>query len=247
MRFIVVFIFAFLCSISLFAQSRDDIKREKNKIRRDDGYLSIEVQDSTKVAAEKYAYIELLAQINNFRIEQKKDSVPEGILQSLVKVLSYQRESSLDYVSFAYIKKEDVLSPDNNYTNDTLNSSSMDNNAALQSNSSSTSFVPIISSSSKNQIFLSLSTMEMMTEIERTLIEYQQEGIVQEYGRLNAMTALQENVHLVIFSRDVVTGAAVERAILQSQGAGKYMNVATSQPDSLHNYKGCSALWFRLK
>lgn len=266
-----------LLTLPLLAQTSDEVKRQINKIKRDDAYMSHEAQDSTQVGAEEYAYLALLADVNDLRRKQGQDSLTNKYVLALVKKMSYQRISS--FVGFAYISVREVQSlksgiafapspsevPVVTSSVDVTSVASSDSVASTASALSvpvvaeevappveepkkPASFVPYIpTATKKSQVLLSLSSMEMMNEAYRALGDYQREGAVGEFARMDGQTSLQDDYHLLIFAKDAATGAVVVRAVLQASGHGEYTNVKTSQPDTYKNYKGCGAVWFRLK
>lgn len=102
--------------------------------------------------------------------------------------------------------------------------------------------LPVTVSMAKNQLLMSLSTMEVVNEVYHALEEFERGKSISAFGKMGKDTKLEENDYIVVFDSQRVV-----QSILQPSGNQKYINYITKSEDSLDNYRGTGggALWFR--
>lgn len=85
-----------------------------------------------------------------------------------------------------------------------------------------------------------IKSLKSFTELRGTLVPLKQQGEITAYGKYSTMTEPEES-YLIIYDPN-----GRIRAIL-SKGDKTRKNLNTGKDDSIKNYRGCGAIWFKLK
>lgn len=267
-RFILLFWAALLMPLNSLAVPQDEVQSTKDKIfdiKLDARYLKEELQDEDEYNAREYAFQELLKSVNVGRKEKGQDSLLEKQLRPQVQFLSYKRSSAFKALAFVLIADVDKLKsgiPFGKYFEASQVASPLTNQDDPGRMPGSTVEIPkidpvvnmppetptvvnsIASSSSvaRNQVLMSLTTMEWAPEIKESLEEFKKENRISEFDKAKKGESFRDDDYLIFFDQQLVM-----QAILQPLGGGKYKNFQTKMEETLDNYrgKGFAVLWFR--
>ena len=110
------------------------------------------------------------------------------------------------------------------------NQSNADNHPQQVLSTLSTSQVGIVTS-----VF---SRMNTFTEIKSLLRQYKGEGKISEFNWVSTRDVSPE-VTVIIFKEEKIV------AILLQENNGKRINYLTNKEDSISNYRGCRAIWYK--
>lgn len=237
----------------------DGIKKEINAIKLDERYQKEEKQDSDEGLAEEYAFHTLLKSVNISRKEKGLDSLSQKHLRPFVKFLTYPRQTI--HKAFAYVLVADVdkfhsgisfgqssavtplpPGPGHQKTPDTIKVGQSGHDSLCVTPAPLFKSPHLTPSMSKSQVLMSLTTMEMATEVFRALEQFKEKNQVSAFAKMNPSSVLRADDYVVVFDQKVVV-----QSILQPSGDGTYRNILTQSEDSLGNYRGknCGAIWFR--
>lgn len=89
-------------------------------------------------------------------------------------------------------------------------------------------------------VLMTLSQCQQASDALRCLKEYQQSGNISECGKVTCKAQLSESNYLVIFDDSM----SIQAILAPAEGSAR-KNCVSGEMDSMNNYKGCGALWFR--
>lgn len=210
---------------TLYSQS--DVRRQINAIKMDESYIKAEANDTVESAALDMAALQLVYDYNAAHQEQPLDSVSVEVLKPAMQSLVYARGSIKRVLVFIEVEVADSLM--------------QAYKATLKDPQSTAKATNVTSSpsSSVGNLVLLLSDVEMADEAVKLMTQGKEEGKVTEFGQLHSIQDIPDQAYLLIYDRQRAV-----RAILSPSDSG-YFNVKRNCPDSITNYSGCGALWFR--
>ena len=263
----IVFVIATLmfCS-ALHAQNK---MSEINRIKRDKNYLYGEATLNTQEAALSLAYELLEAEIKNWAKEKSNkissvvasqiyDYADTIILQrqNMVRAFAYVKTSNLNPVKGKSIKVD--VTEDKNTPSTTKKIEVTAPKAVVQPKPAETVATttaepkpvaaptpaaapkPVEKQDFGKEVLAEIQKVTSFYDLEKTISPLHQQGKITSYGKYATMPDPAES-YLIIYDAN-----ANIKAIL-GKGTSKRKNLSTGKDDSETNYKGCGAIWFKVK
>lgn len=253
-----------LCT-ALHAQNK---MSEINRIKRDKNYLYGEATLNTQEAALSLAYELLEAEIKNWAKEKsnKISSVVASQIYDYADTIILQRQNMVR--AFAYVKtsnlnpvkgksiKVDVAEDKNTSTSKKIEAAA--NKPVAQPKPTETVATtaaepkpvavpaptvapkPVEKQDFGKEVLAEIQKVTSFYDLERTISPLHQQGKITSYGKYATMPDPAES-YLIIYDAN-----ANIKAIL-GKGTSKRKNLSTGKDDSETNYKGCGAIWFKVK
>ena len=254
MRKIVFVIATFMLCTALHAQNK---MSEINRIKRDKNYLYGEATLNTQEAALSLAYELLEAEIKNWAKEKSNkissvvasqiyDYADTIILQrqNMVRAFAYVKTSNLNPVKGKSIKVD--VTEDKNTTSTSKKIEVAANKPVAQPKPAETVATtaaepkPVEKQDFGKEVLAEIQKVTSFYDLERTISPLHQQGKITSYGKYATMPDPAES-YLIIYDAN-----ANIKAIL-GKGTSKRKNLSTGKDDSETNYKGCGAIWFKVK
>ncbi len=242
-----------LCT-ALHAQNK---MSEINRIKRDKNYLYGEATLNTQEAALSLAYELLEAEIKNWAKEKSNkissvvasqiyDYADTIILQrqNMVRAFAYVKTSNLNPVKGKSIKVD--VTEDKNTTSTSKKIEVAANKPVAQPKPAETVATtaaepkPVEKQDFGKEVLAEIQKVTSFYDLERTISPLHQQGKITSYGKYATMPDPAES-YLIIYDAN-----ANIKAIL-GKGTSKRKNLSTGKDDSETNYKGCGAIWFKVK
>lgn len=257
------FILMLLCafSLSLFAASHDDetIKAKINAIKTDEAFLGAEATREDEAEAYHEAVADVHFYFNQMMISQQRDTVSLQQIHSCLRSLSHSRGDMVRV--FAYVRIEDVLkSPvPKSESESVVSGDAMDpvpthpvdsvparpqaqDPPASKSQAqtiTSASDLAVQTTSGILDVIMTLRQVQMMGDALSVLRKFQSEGKVQAYEQVHSLNDVVAGRYLIVCDQQKQIKALLE---VQTDAV---RNIVTKQQDSLSNYRGCLAFWFK--
>lgn len=217
------------------AQQTDELKKEINKIKKSSLYLYAEttMPDKEEALATAIDMLELEAQ--KWIAEKKKKNEMNA---DLVLTNIAQRYNRVElprgnmYRAFAYVRKSDIFTTQNTLVTEVVTLDEGEGN--IHSTSEEMTIQPVDLPDAIRQLL----TLRNYEEVPACLEKLQQEGKITDYKRYASLINPDAYV-LIIYNRQ----SEVE-AIL-GEGPDR-INMRTSQPDRVANYKGRGAIGVKI-
>ena len=220
-----------------------DVKQKINAIKKSQDYINAEATEASREEAFSLALEEMTSEVNSLFASHLSSKELRGISNSL----EIKRGENMRV--FVYTSKENVkaliaskpisagkdtvkVEPDSthNVKESQTNQSNADNHPQQVLSTLSTSQVGIVTS-----VF---SRMNTFTEIKSLLRQYKGEGKISEFNWVSTRDVSPE-VTVIIFKEEKIV------AILLQENNGKRINYLTNKEDSISNYIGCRAIWYK--
>ncbi len=255
---ILIILSVIFCN-SIFCQNRMD---EINKIKRDSNYLYGEATLNTKDAALGLAYELLEVEIKNWA--KAKNSEISSVVASeirnyvdtivtkrhnMIRVFAYVNISNLNPVtgnSITVTVDEDRIKDNETNSNKPLETTSSEDKGESSTPKETSNINPQIERQLNEkqdigrEVITEIQKLSSFYDLEKTIKPLYQQGKIESYGKYSTMSD-PENSYLIIYDVD-----ANIRAIL-GKGSSIRKNLSTGKDDSEKNYKGCGAIWFKVK
>jgi len=238
-----------LCCSSAAGQlyvSNEDVKKEINSIKINEAYVGAEATSENIEDAFDTALLNLYVSINSQRLLQGRPPIEIETLGPIVHTLSMQRGTLYRvfvYISWAEIernqfssgpsgpsdKKEDTMGTDTINHVDTIPPG-----LPQKSTDHSPKPLPIV------EVLGSLCLTDMINDALLQLAAFKVDQKITAYGKYNPSLQIEGVYYLLVFDTSNVI-----RAILEIQEDGNIWNIINNEPDTLKNYSGCYAFWFK--
>lgn len=235
-------LFSIICSLFLFiahAKAQTDVAtavKQINSIKMNSDYISGESTAETEEAAKENARALLEVNIEEWiRSKQKKVENLKGyIAKANNSILEVKTTRGSRYRVFQYVKKSDIM---------TFDSETEIIAAPIQQEVFQSVITPVkeeditveapgYKPSDKGQRMFTVKTFD---EVKPFIMQTKD---IRDYGKFSNMPVSGE-CYLFVYNREGDISAYLMK---DSRG---YMNVKTGNVDSIENYKGCGAIWFR--
>lgn len=253
----LLLIVAILFCAGLVAQNK---MNEINQIKRDKGYLYGEATLNTKEAALSLAYELLESEIRNWAKEKsnKISSVVASHINEYADTIILPRHNMVR--AFAYVKisnlnpikgkslKVDVDEDKNSPVSMPVVDVAQPAVQPVTAPTAGKAVIPAVSNAPKTEekhdytkeVLDELKKVTSFYTLENTIKPLNEQGKITGYGKYSAMSD-RAGSYLIIYD----TNANI-RAIL-GKGTSVRKNLSTGMDDSEKNYKGCGAIWFKIK
>ena len=193
-----------------------------NRLKRDKDYLYGEATMDTKDAALKLAYELLEVEIKDWAInkDQKISSVLASKVYDYADTIVLKRHNMVR--AFAYVKKSNLKAVKGK-------------NFKVDVNREKPLSKPL-----DEKVIEELKTVTSFYDLEKKMKPMKAAGEITDYGKYTTMSD-PENCYLIVYDQQ-----ATVKAML---GKGKKFrkNLNTGLDDSEKNYRGCGAIWFKIK
>lgn len=225
-----------------------DIKQKINAIKKSHDYINAEATEASREEAFSLALEEMTSEVNTLFASHLSSKELRGISNTL----EIKRGENMRV--FVYTSKEDVkaliVSKPVSAGKDTVKVETDSIQLPKESQNSNTSQSNAVNNS--QQVLTTLSTphvgnvtsvfsrMNTFTEIKSLLRQYKGEGKITEFNWVSSRDVSPE-VTVVIFREEKIV------AILLQEKNGKRINYLTNKEDSISNYRGCRAIWYKEK
>lgn len=250
MKKLVYYLLLACVSLSVFAQGdRAEIKKQINKIKKSQAYISAEATMPTEAEAMDMANQLLVFEINNWlQSKRKNDEVQQVVLQdisSCKEMLDMKRGTQVR--AFVYVKKKDIVLIKGNgqiVLNENEQGTDLQPLAeiteSLHVNESQIGPLPNVQGLEKEESGLErIANAATMMDMKGVFADLKAKGAI-EYGEYKPDVPVQD-VYLLFYDRQ-----GTVRAVVQKKG-GALTNVKTQESMTLNDFDGCAAYWFILK
>ena len=223
-----------------------DIKQKINAIKKSHDYINAEATETHQEEAFSLALEEMTSEVNSIFASHLSSKELRGIANSL----EIKRGENMRV--FVYTSKEDVkaliASKPTSVGKDTIKVEPYSTNNVEESQNSNTNHNNVVNNSQQTYSTLSspqvgnvtsvFSRMNTFTEIKSLLRQYRGEGKISEFNWVSTREISSE-VKVIIFKEEKIV------AILLEENSGKRINYLTNKEDSISNYRGCRAIWYK--
>lgn len=250
MKKLLYYLFLSCFSLSLFAQAdRAEIKKQINKIKKSQAYISAEATMPTEAEAMDVANQLLVMEINNW-IQSKRhsDEVQQVVLQdinSCKEMLDMKRGTQVR--AFVYVKKKDIVlikGEGQIVLNENEQGADLrplaEISEPLNPAESQVESVPSTAQPSDGKGALErIADTATMAGMKGVFADLKAQGII-TYGEYKVGMDLPE-AYLLFYDRQ-----GNIRAVVEKKGDA-LTHVKTRQRMTLNDFDGCAAYWFTLK
>lgn len=237
-----------------------------NRLKRDKDYLYGEATLDTKEAALKLAYELLEVEIKNWALSKNTSisSVLASKVYDYADTIVLKRHNMIR--AFAYVKKSNLKAiKGKNIKVDVdkdvplskpLEETPQKEGTAIETPATEAEPVaqmetlapiepeariePIVSPTTEEKVLQELKDITSFYDLEKKMKPLKAAGEITDYGKYTTMTD-PANCYLIIYDQQ-----AAVKAIL-GKGVDKRKNLKTGVDDSEKNYRGCGAIWFKIK
>lgn len=194
-----------------------------NGIKLSDDFLYAEFTSSEWREACDNATDILRMKVEDWLSENESETDVDSIM--VTKKVIRARRAEL-YRAFIYVEKPETINP------------SVAEDSAEDSVATVSEEVPVssISLTSDEQVMLEVRSF---TQIEPFISGLRVKNVIRDFGKYATMP--EENCYLFVYNREGNVVAAIRK-----EGAGQ-TNLETGEKDDVSSYKGCGAIWFRMK
>lgn len=223
-RLVIPLLFLYTAAVA------QNVKQEINNIKQNASYMNAEATEESRAEAFAIALDELVTEAcNRFNAE-----LPQEKIINMVKSLEVKRGDCSRVFVYALVSDIEQL---------VKNVAVKPSQTVSQPVSTQTLPAPVVKTTAVNITPLAsvtsvFSRMNTLTEIKSLLWEYKPEGKVTEYDWVKSLS-VDADACIVIFRGENIV------AILQQEQNGKRINYMTNSEDSLGNYSGCRAIWYK--
>lgn len=251
MRFLFTFLLACLPLLSLCADNVDDVKKQINKIKKDNQYIYAESTAPTEADARSYAESKLYEEVNEWVATRRRLKKSTNLIvnnrKELWTMLSMPRGNNM-YRSFIYVKKSDILPTENGVViaNTSLTPGAKSVVEPVKKEVKEP-VVEVAEGTVKEAAAEKLQLPEVINQIAACtkygdmadkVKQMKADGRIKDYARYASLVN-PDKCYLVIYNRE---GKVV--AVL-TPGPDR-RNVKTGQADGVKNYSGCGAIGLEL-
>lgn len=234
-------LYIFLCSVIVPILARADKVETINIIKKDSAFLYSDVTLPTREEATSQAYVQLQREVLAWlstEFDEGVDGITAVAVNRLADTIMTRRVEM--FRVFAYVKKTEVirqfgLIKENNDTPGVSYSHSNDTVANER--------IRILLQQSfynHNTVVLDkIKKARTFFELKDIMEPLKQSGSITDYGKY-ATSEKPEDCYLIVYDP-----AGNIRAIL-GPGDEERLNLRTGSFDSISNYRGCGAIWFKL-
>lgn len=234
-------LYIFLCAIMAPILAKADKVETINIIKKDNAFLYSDVTLPTREEATSQAYVQLQREVLEWlstEFEEGVDGITAVAVNRLADTIMTRRVEM--FRVFAYVKKTEIIRQFG------LNKEATDSLGLSHSHSNDTvanERVRILLQQSfynHNSFVLNkLKKAKTFFDLKNIMEPLKQSGSITDYGKY-ATSEKPEDCYLVVYDP-----AGNIRAIL-SPGDEERLNLQTGSFDSISNYRGCGAIWFKL-
>lgn len=244
-RFILNIYLLFFLACTASAQSDvASAAKQINAIKMNKDYISSESTAETEKVAKENALALLEVNIEDWLISNQKniDDVKGYIAKADNSVLEVNTRRGNRYRVFLYVKKSDIITF-NNETEIVAASIKKDEQPTMPSSTVEELPVTIeveVEQSGEQAYQPSPEEQKMLAVAKFDAVKpfITQNSGIRDYGKFADIPATGD-CYLFVYNRNGEIAAYLKR------GSEGYKNVKTGTKDSIDNYKGCGALWFR--
>ncbi|MBP1541111.1 MAG: hypothetical protein ILA25_02950 [Prevotella sp.] len=233
-----ILILTALVGITVFSQSVEEQKKKIAAIKKSSSYIYAEVTTTSQQQAIDLATDMLHNNVNEWAAKKKKFAGSSKIVTTntnySIEQITMPRANM--YRAFMYVKKSDIIPADNVEVRDTP----VEVSTAKDSKPKEAKVTPI-SNSNRDYVVSQLLPVKNTGQLSAKLKDLRASGKIVEYDNLRGLKGKNMAEYImVVFNKE----GNVE-AIL-SEGENR-VNLLTSAPDQLTNYKGRGAIGVKVK
>ena len=224
-------------SLPAFAQEdRAEIKKQINKIKKSQAYVSAEATMPTEAEAMEMANQLLVFEINNWlQSKRKSEEVQQVVLQdisSCKETLDMKRGTQVR--AFVYVKKDDIIPSDN--------ATVIDNR---KQDEGGQRLVTVVGSTPKpavrtaqDEALDEILRLQAFSQLKTCLTTLKQQGKISDYDKYSNIKT-PSGYYLIIYNRQGMIEAVL------GPGTDNRKNLKTNAVDNISNYKGRGAIGFK--
>ncbi|WP_337624940.1 hypothetical protein [Phocaeicola sp.] len=233
---------------ALAQEDRAEIKKQINKIKKSQAYVSAEATMPTEAEAMEMANQLLVFEINNWlQSKRKSDEVQQVVLQdisSCKETLDMKRGTQVR--AFVYVKKKDIVLikgdgqivlNENEQGTDLQPLSEI--TEPMHTNASQVEPLQVVQAQPAESGLERIAGTATMMEMKGVFADLKAKGAI-EYGEYRPDVPVQD-VYLLFYDRQ-----GTVRAVVQKKGEA-LTNVKSRESMTLNDFDGCAAYWFTLK
>jgi len=240
MRRLFTLLLTALFGVTAFSQSVEEQKKKIASIKKSSNYIYAEVTTTSQQQAIDLATDMLHNNVNEWAAKKKKFAGSTKIVTTntnyTIEQITMPRANM--YRAFMYVKKSDIIPADNVEVRDTP----VEVATAKESKPKEAKVTPI-SNSNRDYVVSQLLLIKNTGQLSAKLKELETTGKIIEYDNMKGLNEKNRNKAeyiMVVFNKE----GNVE-AIL-SEGENR-VNLLTSAPDQLTNYKGRGAIGVKVR
>lgn len=219
--------------------SQDNKHEQINDIKKDSAYLYADVTMLTQELATSQAYEQLQREVINWVTKQLGDNtenVSAVEINRMVDTLVTRRADM--YRVFAYTRKADILSTFIVGHASQREITSADTTKHVVANDTICHLLRQSFLGRKGGVIEQIKKARNFFELKQIMEPLKEKGDILDYGKY-ASAENPEDCYLIVYDP-----AGNIRALLGT-GKDSRWNLKTGKDDSLTNYRGCGAIWFR--
>lgn len=253
----VILFFVLLLSVSAGAQSASSAIEQINKVKSDTSYISAEATMQTWDEAYSGAKAILESTIQDWAHANKIDSKDGTLMVKSNKNILEIKTNRGKYVRvFLYVRKSDIIPVGKKQDVMVIKSGAGATYKPLKESeakkydekemrkSNVKSHVIVLSNNNKNKMEISdeekaFVAVTKFDSIKPVVDKVRQEGKLIDYGKYKDMPS-EGLCYLFVYDKSGVVEAVLKRD-------STIINLSTQQEDDIDNYKGCGAIWLRVK
>lgn len=243
-RYVFCFLYLLLHVTAGLAQT-SDVTKTINKVKRDTNYLYAEA--TTKDVAEALLAAKSILEVKVgdwARSTHPNEGVELCIAKAKEHCFEVQTRRGDYYRAFVYVKKSDMLPVSDKQQVLVFQVDPTDEKIPSQSQedvlSENDQLVETPQAIVLTPIEQKMLTINSFYDVEPFVKRLKAEGRLEAYGKY-ATRPVDSDCHMFIYSKE-----GVVKAVLR-QSSGTIVNLATQKEDGINNYKGCGAIWIKIK
>ena len=222
-----------------------DVKQKINAIKKSQEYINAEATEVNREEAFSLALEEMTSEVNSLFASHLSSKELIGISNSLeikrgenMRVFVYTSKENVK----ALIASKPISTSKDSIKVEPDSTRSVKESQTNQSNADNhpQQMLSTLSASQVGNVTSVFSRMNTFTEIKSLLRQYKGEGKISEFNWVSTRDVSPE-VTVVIFKEEKIV------AILLQENNGKRINYLTNKEDSISNYRGCRAIWYKEK
>lgn len=243
-RYLLCFSFLIL-HVTLGMAQAQNVTKTINNVKRDTTYLYAEA--TTKDVAEALLAAKSILEVKVgdwVRSAHPKEGIEVCIAKAKEHCFEVQTRRGDYYRAFVYVKKSDMLPVSNKQEVLVFQVDPVEEQIPLSPQEEVLSEKEQIVEAPQTFVLTSdekkMLTINSFYDVEPFVKKLKAEGRLEAYGKY-ATRPVDSDCHLFVYSKD---GAV--KAVLR-QTSGTIVNLATQKEDGINNYKGCGAIWVKIK
>lgn len=222
-------------------------QREINEIKKSKHYVyAMAASANSKEEATESAKALLMLEVEQWLKEEKKDDVAGYVAKVKNNTAQIETQRGKLYRVFVYVAKKDILPYYNDEEIETVKSGNVNKlTVKTEPQTIPAATVEKIEQPNVTQVTLTATEKQMLTidkfaDINAYISENKANGKIGDCGKYTTMPK-DADVYMFVYNKQGEVCAKIKKT------GAELLNMNTLQRDDIANYKGCGAIWIKMK